>query len=89
MFILQDGKLYVQEGKKIIGVDIYSDKITKVKGTEETLKSHTVLTPFEMKSRLNIREDNPYIFPKPKKVEKEVVKDAKSTPKTKKTTGKS
>ena len=42
-----------------------------------------------MKSRLNIREDNPYIFPQPKKVEKEVVKDAKSTPKTKKTTGKS
>lgn len=91
MFILQDGKLHIQDKKGVVGVDVHFDNVLPVKGTECTLKkNHYKLTALEVKCRFNINEDNPYIYPKPKKVEKvkkEVVKGA--TSKAKKASGKS
>lgn len=96
MFIYQDGKIYIQDKKDIVGVEIYSDKILPVKGSETKLGVHEKLTAYEVKCRFNIREDNPYIFPFEKKEEKveedEVKKEVKSnesTSKTKKSGGKS
>lgn len=88
MFILQDGKLYVQEKKGLIGVSIDSDKILKIKGTEIALgKEHEKLSALEVRCRFNIRFQ-PYVFPVEKKVEKkEVVANATTT--TKKVSGKS
>ena len=63
MFILQDGKVYIQDKKGIIGVEIYTDKILPVKGSETKLGIHERLTALEVRCRFNIREDNPYIFP--------------------------
>lgn len=76
MFIYQDGKLYIQKGKKIVGVEIYPDKFVIVKGTETVQRDDCrVLNAFEMKAKFNIREDNPYIFPKEKEEIKEVIED--------------
>lgn len=87
MFILQDGKLYVQEKKGLIGVSIDSDKILKIKGTEIALGKHEILSALEVRCRFNIRFQ-PYVFPVEKKVEKkEVVANATTT--TKKVSGKS
>lgn len=92
MFILQDGKLYIQnKSNEIIGVDISIDEINKIKGTEIKLGKHKKLTAFETKCKFQINENNPYTFPKPKEVKKEKkeVKVDGTTPKTKKSTGKS
>lgn len=93
MFILQDGKLHIQDkGDKIVGVDIHFDKVTPVKGTSTKLGVHKELTAFEVKCKYQIREDNEYKYPRPKKkVVKESKKEVKSnaTTKTKKASGKS
>lgn len=67
MYILQDGRLYIQDGDKLVGVEIHSDKIIKVEGTETTLSDkYSLLTPFEVRAKFNITEGNGYIFPRPK-----------------------
>ena len=68
MLIYQNGKLYVQHGDNIIGVEIYPDKIIKVDGSEEKLsEKYQVLTPYEVRCKWHITKDNFYIFPtKPK-----------------------
>jgi len=86
MYILQDGKLYIRNGKKIVGVEIYSDFIKKVKGTETDEKpNRMLLSATDAWIKFNISEETPYIFP----VEiKEVVED-EPTDDTKKRTRKS
>lgn len=76
MYIYQDGKLYVENGRgKLIGVEIHPDKIIKVKGTETKLSDdYEVLTPFEVQAKFNIVNGEEYIFPVDKK--EEVVEDA-------------
>lgn len=72
MYIYQNGKLYVQVGNGLVGVEIYPDKVIKVKGTETKLgDSYKILTPHEVQSKFNIKEA-PYIFPV--EVKKEVEK---------------
>lgn len=89
MFVYQDGKLFIQKGKKIIGVEVYADKIKTITGTETDEKpNRIILTASEMKAKFNITEETPYIFPQEKKEEKEEVIDD-ATPKVKKSTGKS
>jgi hypothetical protein len=64
MFIYQDGKLYVQDGDTLIGVEIYPDSVIKVEGTETELKEkHQLLTPFEVRCKFNIKSLGSYIFP--------------------------
>lgn len=84
-YIYQDNKLYASLGKNnIVGVEIYSDKIVQVKGTETTLADvHDVLTKREVNCKFHI-EETPYIFPQKKKEVKEVV-EGESTGKTKTT----
>lgn len=87
MFIYQNGKLYVQDGNKFVGVEIYSDKITKVKGTEVTKnKNSKLLSHFEVRAKFQL-DEKPYIFP----VEKESKVEVKDepTPKAKATPRKS
>lgn len=68
MFIRQDGKVFIQEGNKIVGVEIYTDNIVKVNGTEtKLLDGYELYTATEIKKKYNIREDNPYIFTQEKK----------------------
>ena len=77
MFILQDGKLHIQEEDKLVGVDVYSDKVVLVKGSETKFgKEFSLLTPFEVRCKFNI-ELEPYKFPKVEK--KEVVVSATTT----------
>ena len=88
MFVYQNGKLYIQNGDKIVGVECYPDFIKKVNGSEtKQSEDALILTNSEMMAKFNIM-DAPYIFPQEKKEEKkEVIKDA--TSKAKKPTGKS
>lgn len=70
MYIYQNGKLYAQLGdNKIVGVEIYSDKIVRLKGTEcELFGKFSMLTLNEVKAKFNL---TPYITPvevAPKKV---------------------
>jgi hypothetical protein len=76
MYVLQDEKLYCQLGdNKVVGVEIYSDHISKVDGTETVLgPNYTLLTKQEVLVKFQI-DQHPYFFPKENKVEikKEVV----------------
>ena len=99
MYIYQDGKLYIRQGKKLVGVEIYPHSIKKVKGSETTEKiDRKILTFDETMAKFHISEETPYIFPqekeeKPKEepkeelVEKVVKKNA--TANSKKSTRKS
>lgn len=89
MLIMQDGNLYIQKDKGIIGVDINSDGIQEVKGSETKLTAYKTLTPYEVYAKFQINKDNDYVFPRPEKVVKKEVKKDESTSKTKKPTGKS
>lgn len=63
MFILQDGKLYVQSETQLVGVDIYSDKTVLHKDETAKLgKVFTMLTMGEVKAKFQINE-KPYKFP--------------------------
>lgn len=86
MYIYQDGKLYVRQGKKLIGVEIYPNSIKQVKGSETTEKSNRkVLTFDETMIKFQISDENPYIFPQERKeeppVEEVVKKNATTNPK--------
>lgn len=62
MYIYQNGKLYAEiDGNKIIGVDIYSDKILTVDKTETSVcEEHEVLTSMEVYARFEL----PILFPR-------------------------
>ena len=90
MFVYQDGKLYVQDGGKLVGVEIYSDKIVKLKEfTVKQKKDSKVLSHFEVGCKFQLK-DNTYIFPRDEKQEDVggEVKDG-PTPKVKTTPRKS
>lgn len=76
MYIYQDGKLYSLIGEKqCVGVEIYTDKVLKIDGTEtDVLPTARHLTKQEVVRKFHI-EDEPYIFPvecEKVKVEEEV-----------------
>lgn len=76
MFVYQNGKLYSQDGNKLVGVDVYSDNVLLVEGTEVEF-DHTIgmiLEPFEVRCKFQI-EITPYIFPREEKIEKVEIKD--------------
>ena len=76
MFIYQNGKLYTQHGDKLVGVEIYSDKVIVVEGTETTLAdSYETFTPFEVRCKWNIESGGCYIFPKDEIEVKEKVEE--------------
>jgi len=80
MYVYQDGKLYSQLGEnKIIGVEIYPDKIIKIKGTEvEQRPESELMTPTEMKIRFQIVNGESYIFPREEvKSSEPVIEDEK------------
>lgn len=88
MYIYQDGKLYAEiEDNKLVGVDVYSDKVLIVEGSESVLgEEYDILLPIEAKARFVV-DGKPYIFPREKKTEGEV-KDGTATA-TKRTSRKS
>lgn len=64
MYIYQNGKLYIREDGDLIGVDIDSNGVTKIKGTETELDPiHDVCTIYEVKCRFHL-DDVPYVFPR-------------------------
>lgn len=64
MFILKDGKLYIQKGNKIVGVNVDPLNVVEVEGSECELKlPYKTLEPFEMRSKFNITEGTGYVFP--------------------------
>jgi hypothetical protein len=90
MFVYQDGKLYVQDGEKLVGVEIYSDKIIKLKEfTVKKKKESKLLSHFEVVCKFQLNE-KAYIFPRDPKQE-EVGGEVKDepTPKVKTTPRKS
>lgn len=67
MYIYQGGKLYVQEEDHLVGVEIYPDKVVKVKGTETKMgDTYEVCTPYEVRCRFHL-DEVPYIFPQESK----------------------
>lgn len=80
MYIYQNGKLYIQKDNRLIGVEIYSDKVLTVEGTETELsENHERFTPFEVYCKFQIR-NTPYIFPRDTvKVDKKVVEKDNDT----------
>ena len=76
MYIYQDGKLYIQDGEQLVGVEIYSDKVVLVEGENTTLsKECKILTAYEVQCKFHIQQ-TPYIFPRgDKETAKEVIVD--------------
>jgi hypothetical protein len=82
MYIYQNGRLYVHEGKQLVGVNVYSDKVVKVTGTTAKLdKEYLLLTPYEVRKKFHI-DEQPYMFPKPTTTKVKTTK-AKTTAKVK------
>lgn len=64
MYIYQDGKVYVQEGNDIVGVEIHPDSLIKLEKTRKKLgDGFEILTPFEVYAKFQISTENPYLFP--------------------------
>lgn len=72
------GKLYVQNGDKLVGVDICSDKVLNVEGSEiEMCSDLQALSLYEVRHKFQIIEGKDYKFP----IEKiEVVTDVATEP---------
>ena len=78
MFIIDDNKVYFQKGDKCVGVEIYSDKVLEVKGTEKKILDFDCLyTLNEIKAKFHIDESNPLLFTE----KKEEVAETKTTTK--------
>lgn len=89
MLIYQDGKLYIEKGKSLVGVDIDSGKVSETKEKATRKKSSRVVTLSDVRLKFNITEENPYKFPVTKKKVTKGAKKDESTNNTKKSTGKS
>lgn len=90
MYYLIKNKLYIQDGDKLVGVNIDADQnVTNVKGTELKVKDvsdSTPLTHFEVQCKFGLIYGLEYKFPlEVKKAEPEVGEDDDSTGKTKAT----
>ena len=67
MYIYQNGKLYVQDGDKVVGVEIHSHKVNRIAGTEDLISSDAIfLTPFEVQCKFHL-DTTDYTFPVEKK----------------------
>ena len=79
MFIIKDNKVYFQKGDKCVGVEIYSDKVLEVDGTEKKILDFDCLyTLNEIRAKFHIDESNPLLF----KEKKEEVAETKAETKT-------
>lgn len=91
MYILQNGKLYVQDGEFLVGVSVTPTGNILFK--EERIKrgnNCSILTPSEVRARYQINYGKSYEFPITKRVEPKVeVEKDEPTRKTKTTTRKS
>jgi hypothetical protein len=83
MFVEQDGKLYVEDKGKLVGINVGVDKVSKVAGTTCNRKKNShAMTASAMRARYNISEENSYEFPKPKpKTRKKTTKKKSTTTK--------
>lgn len=84
MYILQNGKLYVQDGDKLVGVEIYLDK-GSVRLDKEVAKlsdTYEMCTKADVICRFHLSIDNPYIFPR-EVIDNEPVSTVKGTRKPK------
>lgn len=90
MYIYQNGKVYVQEGDNIVGVDISPLDITKVKGsTIKLVGDYRLLTPLEVRAMFGVANGETYIFPRePEKVVEDNGTTRKPKTSTRKPTGK-
>jgi hypothetical protein len=74
MFIKQDGKMYVRDGDKIVGVNLYPHGIEKVEGTETELGSrYSTYTLYEVQCKYHLPYGGSYEFPVDVKNESEEV----------------
>lgn len=84
MYVCTNNKLYQEKGNVLIGVEIHSDKVIEINGTETSLNElgddYIMLTKHEVVCKWHISEDNPYIFP----IEAGVVNDGINTDTTSK-----
>lgn len=68
MYILQNHKLYILDGDNLIGVNIDSNGVTKVEGTDIKLEGiYEVCTPVEVRCKFHLDTDS-YVFPIGEKV---------------------
>lgn len=68
MYIYKDGKLYVQKGKDIVGVNISPTDVVVLEETKTKLEfPYEQLMPFEVRAKFNIKDGNDYKFPLPNK----------------------
>lgn len=76
MYYLIKNKLYIQNGDKLVGVNIDADQnVTHVKGTELKVKDvlySTPLTHFEVQCKFGLLKGLEYKFPLEVKVDPEV-----------------
>lgn len=74
MYVYQNGKLYTQKGDKLVGVDICSDIVLEVEGTEcDYSENYKMLDLYEVVRKFQTIEGQDYKFPREAKTE--VVKD--------------
>lgn len=68
MFVLKNGNIYLATEKQLVGVNVYSDKVVTVEGSEiQKRQPYTQVTLATAKLKFGITEDTPYTFPIEKK----------------------
>lgn len=76
MYVYQNGKLYRQVDGKLVGVEIYSDKILLVDNSNPVMEDDSlILTPQEVRCKFQIEN-----IPKGEVVENDTVRTPKRTP---------
>lgn len=70
MYIYQNDKLYTQIGNgSLVGVDIYSDRVDLIAGTDTVMDDNAKLyTLYEVQCKFNVNECGAYLFPRELKV---------------------
>ena len=66
MFIYQNGKVYIQDGDSIVGVNVNPFSTTVVKGTKQKFdvnSDYLLLTQSDMYAKFNILNGESYVFP--------------------------
>jgi len=65
MYVYQNGKLYIHESDKLVGVDFYPDKVLRLEDEVDEITSEAMfLTAYEVRCKFGISSDTPYLFPK-------------------------